>query len=54
MMSQKDVQAFSPRCGLCGYFRLSIRTHAPVRDFVYVNYRVCDWCDRANKGERKR
>lgn len=51
-MDAKGIRAFAPMCGLCGWVRLSIRTKSPVKDFKFVNYRVCDWCDRGNKGKR--
>ena len=52
-MDNKGVRAFNPKCGLCGFFKLSIRTHTPVVDFKFVSYRVCDWCDRGNNGKRR-
>lgn len=52
-MDHKGIRAFAPRCSMCGVPRLPVITRAPVVDFKFVRYLICQWCDRGNKGVRR-
>lgn len=53
VMDHKGIRAFAPRCSMCGVPRLPVITRAPVVDFKFVRYLICQWCDRGNRGVRR-
>jgi len=47
-MDHQGIRAFNPKCSMCNQLRVSVKTLSPVRDFKFVFYRVCTYCDRGN------
>lgn len=52
-----NARAFKLTCGICYYSKRAIKSKPSKKlkelGYAHIDYRICDWCDRANKGERR-